>query len=186
MPSSSRPTTSAGVHPARCAHGFQALEDGCELLYQHTAPYTPDCEDGCATTTRASRSAGRCRDRPVVRDLGFRSSTRLSKGCTHEVPALRDASSIRRADVSSTRRGAALERLPARTGSRRGRAPLSVEGADLPDLPVVQVDEVQRHEALFSDDYVYFSSYSSSWVRPAQRLSRRRSSSASRSARSRR
>jgi dTDP-4-dehydrorhamnose 3,5-epimerase len=32
--------------PAGCAHGFQALEDRCELLYQHTAPYMPDCEDG--------------------------------------------------------------------------------------------------------------------------------------------
>ena len=32
--------------PPGCAHGFQALEDGCELLYQHTAPYRPDCEDG--------------------------------------------------------------------------------------------------------------------------------------------
>ena len=32
--------------PAGCAHGLQALDDGCELLYQHTAPYTPGCEDG--------------------------------------------------------------------------------------------------------------------------------------------
>ena len=32
--------------PPGCAHGFQALEDGSELLYQHTAPYAPDCEDG--------------------------------------------------------------------------------------------------------------------------------------------
>ena len=32
--------------PAGCAHGFQALADGSELLYQHTGPYTPDCEDG--------------------------------------------------------------------------------------------------------------------------------------------
>ena len=32
--------------PPGCAHGFQTLEDGCKLLYQHTAPYTPDCEDG--------------------------------------------------------------------------------------------------------------------------------------------
>ena len=34
---------------------------------------------------------------------------------------------------------------------------------------LVQVDEVERHEALFSDDYVYFSSYSSSWVAHAKR-----------------
>lgn len=32
--------------PAGCAHGFQTLADRCELLYQHTAPYTPACEDG--------------------------------------------------------------------------------------------------------------------------------------------
>ena len=38
-----------------------------------------------------------------------------------------------------------------------------------PTCRLVQVDEVQRHEALFSDDYVYFSSYSSSWVAHAQR-----------------
>ena len=34
--------------PPGCAHGFQALADDCELLYQHTAPYTPACEDGVA------------------------------------------------------------------------------------------------------------------------------------------
>ena len=38
-----------------------------------------------------------------------------------------------------------------------------------PACRLVQVDEVERHEALFSDDYVYFSSYSSSWVAHAQR-----------------
>lgn len=30
--------------PPGCAHGFQALEDGAELLYLHSAPYTPTCE----------------------------------------------------------------------------------------------------------------------------------------------
>ncbi len=34
---------------------------------------------------------------------------------------------------------------------------------------LVQVDEVQRHDALFSDDYVYFSSFSSSWLAHARR-----------------
>lgn len=32
--------------PPGCAHGFQTLADHCELLYQHSAPYTPGCEDG--------------------------------------------------------------------------------------------------------------------------------------------
>jgi len=32
--------------PPGCAHGFQTLVDGCELLYQHSAAYRPDCEDG--------------------------------------------------------------------------------------------------------------------------------------------
>lgn len=32
--------------PEGCAHGFQALSDGAQLLYQHTAPYTPACEAG--------------------------------------------------------------------------------------------------------------------------------------------
>jgi hypothetical protein len=38
-----------------------------------------------------------------------------------------------------------------------------------PTCRLVQADEVQRHEALFSDDYVYFSSYSTSWVAHARR-----------------
>ncbi len=33
---------------------------------------------------------------------------------------------------------------------------------------LVQIDEVQRHEALFDGDYVYFSSYSSSWLAHAE------------------
>lgn len=32
--------------PEGCAHGFQTLEDNCELLYCHTAYYTPDAENG--------------------------------------------------------------------------------------------------------------------------------------------
>ena len=34
---------------------------------------------------------------------------------------------------------------------------------------LVQVDEVQRHDALFSSDYVYFSSYSRTWLAHAER-----------------
>jgi len=34
---------------------------------------------------------------------------------------------------------------------------------------LVQVDEVQRHDALFSSDYVYFSSYSRTWLEHAER-----------------
>ncbi len=37
-----------------------------------------------------------------------------------------------------------------------------------PECALVQVDEVQRHDALFSDDYVYFSSYSDSWLAHAR------------------
>lgn len=32
--------------PPGCAHGFQTLADGSELLYQHSAPYAPQFEDG--------------------------------------------------------------------------------------------------------------------------------------------
>lgn len=32
--------------PPGCAHGFQALEPGCELLYFHTASYSPAHEGG--------------------------------------------------------------------------------------------------------------------------------------------
>ncbi|AFL72923.1 dTDP-4-dehydrorhamnose 3,5-epimerase family protein [Thiocystis violascens] len=34
------------VIPEGCAHGFQTLADDCELLYLHTAFYSPDTEDG--------------------------------------------------------------------------------------------------------------------------------------------
>ncbi len=34
---------------------------------------------------------------------------------------------------------------------------------------LVQVDEVQRHDALFSSDYVYFSSYSRTWLAHAEK-----------------
>lgn len=37
------------------------------------------------------------------------------------------------------------------------------------DCHLVQVDEVQKHDALFSGDYVYFSSFSSSWLAHAER-----------------
>jgi len=32
--------------PAGCAHGFLSLEDGSEVAYQVSAPYTPECERG--------------------------------------------------------------------------------------------------------------------------------------------
>jgi dTDP-4-dehydrorhamnose 3,5-epimerase len=32
------------VIPEGCAHGFQVLQEGSELLYLHTAPYTPSSE----------------------------------------------------------------------------------------------------------------------------------------------
>lgn len=38
-----------------------------------------------------------------------------------------------------------------------------------PECRLVQVDEVQRHDELFSNDYVYFSSYSTSWLAHARR-----------------
>jgi len=37
-----------------------------------------------------------------------------------------------------------------------------------PKCALVQIDEVQRPDALFSDDYVYFSSFSSSWLAHAR------------------
>ena len=37
-----------------------------------------------------------------------------------------------------------------------------------PDCFLVQVDEVQKHDALFSSSYVYFSSYSRTWLAHAQ------------------
>lgn len=34
------------VIPEGCAHGFQTLQPHSELLYYHTAPYTPEAEGG--------------------------------------------------------------------------------------------------------------------------------------------
>jgi dTDP-4-dehydrorhamnose 3,5-epimerase len=34
------------VIPEGCAHGYQCLEENSELLYLHTAPYTPAAEGG--------------------------------------------------------------------------------------------------------------------------------------------
>jgi len=34
------------VVPPGFAHGFQALEDECELIYIHSQPYQPDSEEG--------------------------------------------------------------------------------------------------------------------------------------------
>ena len=38
-----------------------------------------------------------------------------------------------------------------------------------PTCHLVQVDEVQKHDALFSSDYVYFSSYSRTWLAHAEK-----------------
>jgi dTDP-4-dehydrorhamnose 3,5-epimerase len=32
--------------PEGCAHGYQTLTDNCELLYLHSAPYSPEAEGG--------------------------------------------------------------------------------------------------------------------------------------------
>lgn len=63
--------------PQGCAHGFQALEDGCELLYLHSRAYAPDAEAGLspldpslgiawplAVTTISARDAGH----PVIQE----------------------------------------------------------------------------------------------------------------------
>ncbi|MBU6476170.1 MAG: dTDP-4-dehydrorhamnose 3,5-epimerase [Alphaproteobacteria bacterium] len=34
--------------PEGCAHGFQTLEDDCEMIYLHTAPYAKEHEGGLA------------------------------------------------------------------------------------------------------------------------------------------
>ena len=51
----------------------------------------------------------------------------------------------------------------------RAEAHFPLKVLSCPECRLVQVDEVQRPDALFSNDYVYFSSYSSSWLAHAQR-----------------
>lgn len=50
----------------------------------------------------------------------------------------------------------------------RAEAHLPLKVLACPHCGLVQVDELQRHDALFSDDYVYFSSYSASWLAHAR------------------
>ena len=51
----------------------------------------------------------------------------------------------------------------------RAEAHFPLKVLTCPECRLVQVDELQRHDALFSNDYVYFSSYSSSWLAHARR-----------------
>jgi len=51
----------------------------------------------------------------------------------------------------------------------RGELHLPLKVLACPRCLLVQVDEVQRHEELFCDDYAYFSSYSTSWLAHAER-----------------
>jgi len=39
--------------PAGCAHGFQSLQDDCEVLYQMDVPYQPNSADGCRYDDKA-------------------------------------------------------------------------------------------------------------------------------------
>jgi SAM-dependent methyltransferase len=51
---------------------------------------------------------------------------------------------------------------------QRAEAWLPLRALACPECGLVQLDELQRPEALFSDDYVYFSSYSASWLAHAR------------------
>ena len=50
----------------------------------------------------------------------------------------------------------------------RAEASFPLKVLACPDCGLVQIDELQRHDALFSDDYVYFSSYSATWLAHAR------------------
>ena len=45
------------IIPEGCAHGFQVVEPGSELLYLHTAPYVPESEGGVRFDDPAMRIA---------------------------------------------------------------------------------------------------------------------------------
>jgi SAM-dependent methyltransferase len=51
---------------------------------------------------------------------------------------------------------------------KRAEAHLPLKVLACAHCGLVQVDELQRHDALFGDDYVYFSSYSASWLAHAR------------------
>jgi len=50
----------------------------------------------------------------------------------------------------------------------RAEASFPLKVLACPDCGLVQIDELQRHDTLFSDDYVYFSSYSATWLAHAR------------------
>ena len=51
----------------------------------------------------------------------------------------------------------------------RGELHFPLKVLACPECRLVQVDEVQRHDELFCNDYVYFSSYSTSWLAHSRR-----------------
>jgi SAM-dependent methyltransferase len=85
--------------------------------------------------------------------------------CRHCDCALRDPADVF-IDLGSAPPSNAFLRV-ADLGKAESYFPLKVFSC--PECRLVQVDEVQRHDALFSDDYVYFSSYSPTWLAHAQR-----------------
>ena len=85
--------------------------------------------------------------------------------CRHCATPMHDTDDVF-ADLGSAPPSNAFLRAPD-LGQAELHFPLKV--LTCPECRLVQVDEVQRHEALFSNDYVYFSSYSSSWLAHAQR-----------------
>jgi SAM-dependent methyltransferase len=84
--------------------------------------------------------------------------------CRHCNTALHDPEDVF-ADLGSAPPSNAFLRAQDLT---RGELHLPLKVFTCPECWLVQVDEVQRHDALFSDDYVYFSSYSASWLAHAE------------------
>jgi|688.fasta_scaffold37436_5 dTDP-4-dehydrorhamnose 3,5-epimerase len=149
--------------PEGFAHGFQTLTDDCEIVYCHSQPYAAEAETGVAFDDPALAIAWPLpptvlsdRDRSLA-PLAAAAPARRCRHCRWELSRLlidlgRQPSSN---DYLTADRLSAPEKI----------LPLKAYVCDRCWL--VQVEDHQSREALFSHDYAYFSSTSFTWARHA-------------------
>ncbi len=165
--------------PPGVAHGFQALSDDVQLLYQHSAAHVDaQLDDG---VHHADPLLGirwplpvrllSPRDARCCRSWSGHAAACVAMKCRHCRTPLhpRDDLFI---DLGSAPPSNAFLKPDALD---RAEIYLPLKVLACPECGLVQVDELQRHEALFSDDYVYFSSFSASWLAPCAATMWRRS-----------
>ncbi len=168
--------------PPGVAHGFQALSDDVQLLYQHStrirreagrrrAPRRPEPGHRLAAagaSAVAARPAAQAAARGGYRSGQRKQPRRQHRGrrmkCRHCATPLHAQEHLF-IDLGSAPPSNAFLRLE---DLDRAESHFPLKVLACPECRLVQVDEVQRHDALFDSDYVYFSSFSSSWLAHAR------------------